>query len=137
MPDRVHHHPNLIYSPGTQVVTLVEVLGQSGKILHPRGSVGVVVRSPADLEHPYRVRFADGMEESLKRDQVTMLARNKESEIGDTAMTALRCNLYERVIYRCVIGSQVRSREGVLRRRIQVFSHELDQAELSLDDVSL
>lgn len=51
MPDRVHHPPNLIYSLGTQVVTLVEVLGQSGKILHPRGSVGVVVRSPADLEH--------------------------------------------------------------------------------------
>ena len=30
MPDRVHHPPNLIYSPGTQVVTLVEVLGQRG-----------------------------------------------------------------------------------------------------------
>lgn len=35
-----------------------------------------------------------------------MLARYKESEIGDTAVTALRCNPYERVIYRCVIGSQ-------------------------------
>jgi predicted nucleotidyltransferase len=106
MPDRVHHHPNLIYSLGTQVVTLVEVLGQSGKVLHPRGSVSVVIYSPADLDHPYRVRFADGIEESLDRDQVTMLARYKESEIGDTAMTALRCNLYVRVIYRCVIGSQ-------------------------------
>jgi uncharacterized protein len=106
MPDRVHHHPNLIYSVGTQVVTLVAILGQSGKVLHPRGSVGVVVRSPADLDHPYRVRFADGIEESLNRDQLTMLARYKESEIGDTAITAIRCNLYERVIYRCVIGSQ-------------------------------
>jgi hypothetical protein len=106
MPDRVHHHLNLIYSPGTQVVTLVEVLGQSGKILQPRGSVGVVVRSPLDSEHPYRVRFADGIEESLRRDQVTMLARYKESEIGDAGITALRCNLYERVIYRCIIGSQ-------------------------------
>jgi uncharacterized protein len=106
MPDRVHHHPHLIYSPGTQVVALAEVLGQSGKVLHPRGSVGVVVRSPVDSEHPYRVRFADGTEASLRRDQVTMLARYKESEIGDTAVTALRCNLYERVIYRCVIGSQ-------------------------------
>ncbi len=106
MQDRVHHHPNLIYSLGTQVVTLVEILGQSGKVLHPRGSVGVVVRSPVDLDHPYRVRFADGIEESLNRDQVTMLARYKESEIGDTGITAIRCNLYERVIYRCVIGSQ-------------------------------
>jgi predicted nucleotidyltransferase len=106
MPDRVHHPPNLIYSPGTQVVALVEVVGQSGKVLHPRGSVGVVVRAPVDAEHPYRVQFVDGLEESLHRDQVTMLARYKESEIGDAASTALRCNLYERVIYRCVIGSQ-------------------------------
>jgi hypothetical protein len=99
MADRVHYHPNLIYSPGTQVVTLVEVLGQSGKVLHPRGSVGVVVRAPADPDHPYRVRFADGLEESLQRDQLTMLARYKESEIGDTGITAIRCNLYERVIF--------------------------------------
>jgi predicted nucleotidyltransferase len=112
MPDRVHHHPNLIYSPGTQVVTLAEVLGQSGKVLHPRGSVGVVVRSPADLNHPYRVRFADGVEESLNRDQVTMLARYKESEIGDAAVTAIRGNLYERVIYRCVIGSRAYGLSG-------------------------
>src|SRR3954447_3102463 len=106
MPDRVHYHPNLIYSLGTQVVTLVEVLGQNGKALHPRGSVGVVFPPPADLDHPYRVRFADGIEESLNRDQLTMLARYKESEIGDSSITAIRCNLYERVIYRCVIGSQ-------------------------------
>src|SRR4051794_1340606 len=106
MPDRVHHHSNLIYTPGTQVVALVEVVGQSGKVLHPRGSVGVVVRSPADSDHSYRVRFADGSEASLRRDQVTMLARYKESEIGDVGITALRCNLYERIIYRCVIGSQ-------------------------------
>jgi predicted nucleotidyltransferase len=106
MTDRVHHHPNLIYSIGTQVVTLVEVLNPNGKVLHPRGSVGVVVRSPTDIAHPYRVRFADGIEESLHRHKMMMLARFKESEIGDTGITALRCNLYERVIYRCVIGSQ-------------------------------
>jgi uncharacterized protein len=106
MPDRVHYHPNLIYSLGTQVVTLVEIIGQNGKVLQPRGSVGVIVRSPTDLDHPYRVRFADAVEESLNRDQLTMLARFKEDEIGDTEITAIRCNLYERVIYRCVIGSQ-------------------------------
>jgi len=106
MPDRVHHPPNLIYSLGTQVVTLVEILGQSGKVLHPRGSVGVVVHAPADSAHGYRVRFADGNEISLNRDQVTMLARYQESELGDAEITTIRCNLYERVIYRCVIGSQ-------------------------------
>jgi predicted nucleotidyltransferase len=106
MNERVHHHPNLIYSVGTQVVTLVEILNQNGKVIHPRGSVGVIVRSPADLDHPYRVRFPDGFEDSLYRNQVTMLARYKQSAIGDTSITAIGCNLYERVIYRCVIGSQ-------------------------------
>ncbi len=106
MPDRVHYHPNLIYSVGTQVVALVEVLGPNGKVLQPRGSVGVVIRSPSDLEHSYRVRFPDGVEELLRRDQVTMLARFKEGEIGDAEVAANRCNLYERIIYRCVIGSQ-------------------------------
>jgi len=106
MPDRVHYQPNLIYSVGTQVVTLVEIVGQNGKVLHPRGSVGVVIRSPADLDHPYRVRFPDGAEDSLPMNQLTMLARFKESEIGDTEITAIRCDPYQRVIYRCVIGSQ-------------------------------
>src|SRR4051794_22133322 len=106
MTDRVHHPPNLIYSPGTQVVALVEVAGQSGKVLHPLGSVGVVVHSPSDPGHPYRVRFADGTEASLRRDQVTMLARYQESDVGDAGGTALRPDLYERVFFRCVIGSQ-------------------------------
>src|SRR5436190_13425489 len=95
MADRVHHHPNLIYSLGTQVVTLAPVLGQSGKVLQPRGSVGVVIHSPSDLAHPYRVRFADGIEESLNRDQVTMLARFKESEI-ETRLEAADLGWHQR-----------------------------------------
>ena len=35
-----------------------------------------------------------------------MLARYKEAEIGDSTIAATACNLFERVIYRCVIGSQ-------------------------------
>jgi uncharacterized protein len=104
--ERVHYQPNLIYTVGTQVVALVEIVGRNGRLLHPRGSVGVVVRSPADLDHPYRVRFPDGVEDSLGRDQLTMLASFKEAEIGDSTITAARTDLYERVIYRCVIGSQ-------------------------------
>ena len=121
MPDRVHYHPNLIYSLGTQVVTLVEVLNQNGKVLHPRGSVGVVVRSPADLDHLYRVQFADGIEESLNRDQLTMLARYKESEIGDTGITALRCNLLRRsevgARYGCLGSWNQAKRRGMRRYR--------------------
>jgi uncharacterized protein len=106
MTDRVHYHPNLIFSAGTQVVTAVDIPSSAGLVLHPRGTVGVVVKAPTDPEHSYRVRFPDGLEVPLKRGEVTMLAQFKEGEIGDSVLTTSRTDLYERVIYRCVIGSQ-------------------------------
>ncbi len=83
MPERVHYHPNLIFSVGTQVVTLKDVVGQNGRTLHPRGAVGVVIKAPRDLEHSYRIRFLDGVEESLKSSELTLLAKFKEGEIGN------------------------------------------------------
>ncbi|HEY8503046.1 MAG TPA: nucleotidyltransferase domain-containing protein, partial [Gemmataceae bacterium] len=106
MTERVHFHPGLIFSAGTQVVALTEVRGKAGRVLHPRGAVGVVVKAPSDLGHSYRVRFADGVEASLKPGEVTMLAKYQEGAIADVSVAAVRCNLWERVIYRCVIGSQ-------------------------------
>lgn len=99
MTDRVHYHPGLIFSLGTQVVTLVDA---PGAVPHPRGTVGVVVKSPTDHEHSYRVRFPDGSEAPLRRDEVTMLARFQEGEFGEAASV----ELYGRVFFRCVIGSQ-------------------------------
>jgi hypothetical protein len=104
--DRVHYHPKLIFSVGTQVVTLVDIPGSAGLVLHPRGMAGVVVKSPSDLEHSYRVRFPDGFEAALKPSEVTMLARFKEGEIGDSEHAVAQTDLTERVIFRCVIGSQ-------------------------------
>ena len=106
MTKRVHYQPNLIFSVGTQVVTLKDVVGQNGRTLHPRGSVGVVVKAPRDREHSYRVRFPDGVEEPLKPSELTLLAKFKEGEIGDSNVTAGRSDLFERVIYQCIIGSQ-------------------------------
>jgi predicted nucleotidyltransferase len=104
--ERVHQNPSLIFSEGTQVVSLRYVVGQAGRTLHPRGAVGVIVRSPGDLDHSYRVRFPDGVEETLRRDEVVMLAQFKEGAIGDVQITVARNNLYDRVIYRCVVGSR-------------------------------
>jgi uncharacterized protein len=106
MTEQSHDNLNLIFSEGTQVVTLRDVVGHAGQILHPRGAVGVVVRSPVDLEHSYRVRFPDAVEDAFRRDEVVMLARYTKGEIGDPQVIAARSNLYERVIFRCVIGSR-------------------------------
>src|SRR5690606_10297337 len=51
-------------------------------------------------------RFLDGTEDALRRDEVVMLARYQEGSIGDSQVTAGRSGLYDRVIYRCVIGSR-------------------------------
>ena len=109
MTKRVHFHPNLIYSPGTQVVALRDVVDQ-GHVLHPQGAVGIVVRvlmedEPGEVSG-YRIRFPDDVEATLARRDVMALARYKEGEIGQDEIAAKQCNLYERVIYRCVIGSR-------------------------------
>jgi predicted nucleotidyltransferase len=99
-------HDRLIFPVGTQVVALRDVIGKTGRVLHPRGSVGVVVRSPGDLDYLYRVRFPDGVEEALRRDELVILAQYKEGPIGDSQTSAARSNLFDRVIYRCIIGSR-------------------------------
>jgi predicted nucleotidyltransferase len=106
MAKRVHVHPNLIYAVGAQVVTLADVTGLGRRTLHPRGAVGVVVKSPSDHQHTYRVRFTDGGEASLAHDDLVLLAKFKEGEIGESAHSVQRCDLFERVIYRCIVGSR-------------------------------
>jgi uncharacterized protein len=109
---RVHVHPHLIYAVGAQIVTLADVTGPGGRTLHPRGAVGVVVKSPSDHQHAYRVRFTDGVEASLAHEDLVLLARFKEGEIGEHAHSAQKCDLFRRVIYRCVVGSRAYGLEG-------------------------
>lgn len=73
MAHRVHVHPNLVYAVGAQVVTLADVSGPGRRTLHPRGAVGVIVKSPSDHKHTYRVRFTDGVEASQKTDHFNHL----------------------------------------------------------------
>lgn len=106
MTHRVHHHAGLILAIGTQVVALKNIMGQHGCVLHPAGAVGVVLRSPKDLEHAYRVKFADSVEAAIHPSELTPLALYKEGQIGDSTVNASRHNLFDYVIFRCVIGSQ-------------------------------
>jgi hypothetical protein len=66
-----HHTDNL--SAGTQVVSLVEVRGTNNSLVHPRGAVGVVARTPAVAGEKFLVRFPDGFEFSLHRGQMEVL----------------------------------------------------------------
>lgn len=106
MKSRVHNSPNLIYSVGTQVVALKAVQGSNGQPVHPAGAVGVVIRSPRDRQHSYRVRFVDDFEAALHHDNLMLLAEYKEGSINDSTQVLSTHGLYDRVIYRCVVGSR-------------------------------
>lgn len=85
---------------GTKVVVRVEARG------HAAGAVGGIVSSPVDPQHAYRVRFMDGTEVSLKREELVVL-RHYQRESGETVETpALKYEFKEHVILRCVIGSR-------------------------------
>lgn len=102
--------PHLILPVGTQVVALVEAKGADGKAVHPRGAVGVVTQTPSDYWHSYRVRFPDAFEAAFKRQELAVLAQFKAGEVGRDAGEVVgplaEYDLYDHVIYRCVVGSR-------------------------------
>lgn len=104
--NKVHNSPNLIYSVGTEVVCRKPVQGSNGRIMHPAGAPGVVVKSPLDRQHSYRVRFLDGFEAAIQHDQIDLLAEYKEGDINNSDRVLARHGLFDRVIFRCVIGSR-------------------------------
>src|SRR4051812_13753229 len=99
---------HLILPVGTQVVALVEVRGTDGRAVHPRGAVGVVIQSPADYWHAYRVRFPDAFEATFRRAELAILSHYKRGEVGQPAGgdPLGEYDLYRHVIYRCVVGSR-------------------------------
>jgi predicted nucleotidyltransferase len=96
---------HLILPVGTQVVVLVEARGTDGKPVHPRGAVGVIVQAPADVWHSYRVRFPDSFEASFRRQELAILSEYKLGAVRAQQQLA-EYNLYDHVIFRCVIGSR-------------------------------
>jgi uncharacterized protein len=115
----------LIYSVGTQVVVQKETYHVNRRVAHPAGSVGVIVRSPIDRTHTYRVKFNDGFEAAVHHDQLIRLSAFKcighvVDHVNDpqglmslpgsltrsTSAERENCDLHQRIIYRCVIGSR-------------------------------
>ena len=96
--------PNPILAVGTQVVARVEAKGAGGTPVHPRGAVGVVVQSPADYWHSYRVRFTDGFEAAFKRAELAILAHYKGVDYGQPADPLAEYDLYQHVIFSASSG---------------------------------
>ncbi|MDB6067990.1 MAG: hypothetical protein JWR26_4198 [Pedosphaera sp.] len=104
------HQPDNIFA-GTQVVALVEVRGANNSLVHPRGAVGVVTRTPAGTEKHFLIRFPDGFEASLTREQLDVLKHFKDRLGNISASSGSQdgggmFDLESFVIYRCVVGSR-------------------------------
>lgn len=97
MPD---HSLPLILPPGTQVVTRTDLHG------HPAGSVASIVAAPRTAGDPYPIRFADGGQAALRRDQFSIRKHYQRQGLELPAGAAANDDLPEYVIYRCVIGSR-------------------------------
>jgi predicted nucleotidyltransferase len=105
-----HDPETWVVPPGTQVVAVVAV--RAGGETIPAGATGVVVKAPVDPTHAYRVRFVDGREASLSRDELAVRKEVQRQALGPTDSRLVDRGLERFVIYRCVIGSRAYGLEG-------------------------
>lgn len=88
---------------GTQVVTKCPIRDAEGCEVRPSGGVAVIVHSPMDADHRYRIRFADGETVTLRRHDLDVLSHHKDAALGDAEGDQ---DLFSFVIYRCIVGSR-------------------------------
>jgi uncharacterized protein len=97
-------NPSFILPAGTQVVSHIDIANSAGDVTFAAGAVGIIVKSPVDATHAYRVRFIDGMEQSLKREQFSVRSHHQRPTTPDEHLAGV--DLYAHVVYRCVVGSR-------------------------------
>jgi hypothetical protein len=68
------------------------------------GAVAVILQMPSESKGEYRVRFPDGVETSLKRGEFQV--RKELAKTIGTVLGASQADLYQFVIYRCIVGSR-------------------------------
>lgn len=98
-------NPNLILPAGTQIVTLVSINARNAFPERRSGVVGKIIKSPTDNQHTYLIQFPDGQQVSLKRSEIAIRKQVQGLNFDLPADALSDRNLYDYVIYRCVVGS--------------------------------
>jgi len=104
--DKARVNPQLILPVGTQVVTLINVRGLHDAAERRGGSVGKISKSPTDNKHAYVVDFPDGGQASLRRHEIAIRKHYQNVNIDRPGAVLGDRDLYEHIIYRCVVGSR-------------------------------
>jgi uncharacterized protein len=99
-------NPHLIIPVGTQVVVRRDVATGAGVSICPAGAVGEVIAAPTDRTHAYRVLLPDGAEVSLRREELSIRKHEQAGGLGDPGGVLRDYDLYEHVVFRCVVGSR-------------------------------
>ena len=81
----------------------------------------MIVRTPAQDAHGYRIRFPDGSEASLRRAQFGILRSMKESGLRE-AGEAVEVDWQRYVIYKCIVGSRAFGLDNDESPRLDVVS---------------
>ena len=121
---------------GTQIVTRIDTYRPEGGLLQMAGAVAVILQMPSETHGQYRVRFPDGGEASLKRTDF-QVRKDLAKTIG-TASGISQADLYQFVIYRCVVGSRAYGLEedgsDIDRRGIYLPSADLEWSLLGVPE---
>jgi uncharacterized protein len=93
-----------VIPPGTQIITLSDIKSAEGALLHRPGAVALIIEAPLRAAGRYRVRFSDGSVALVARRAFE--PRNQRQKSLLALFRTAPHDLYEYVIYRCVIGSR-------------------------------
>ena len=136
MADRSRQRRERIVPLGTQIVTRIDTQRPEGGLLQMAGAVAVILQMPSDAHGQYRVRFPDGAETSLRRTDF-QVRKDLAKTIG-TALGTSQADLYQFVIYRCVVGSRAygleEDRSDIDRRGIYLPPADLEWSLLGVPE---
>jgi uncharacterized protein len=99
-------NPNLIIPVGTQIVSRIEVKNKQNEVICPQNGVGVIVYSPTDNSHAYKIRLTNDLEIVLNRHEFSIRKQYQKQGLQDAHDMLAEFNLYDYVIYRCIVGSR-------------------------------
>lgn len=97
---------NLILPVGTQVVSRINLQNPQGLSLCHVGAVGTIIEAPTDNSHAYRIQLPTGQKFSLKRHEFSIRKANQRLGLTQTADILTDYDLFECIIYRCIVGSR-------------------------------
>lgn len=94
----------MLLQKGTRIVLRTAVPAATD--VFPPGTVAEIVVVPVDPEHAYRVRFLNGHEAAMQRNEFALLSEVKSEDLSRLPSEMTERGLREHVIYQCVIGSR-------------------------------